>query len=155
MDTSYKELHKEAISNQTGSSLIEIYMSLFPLPVHIIMFMWTSIGTNYYKKMNSPTIWMFSLEFITIVLPLVFNLTVLSEYLIVQFAFYFLIFLFPFTWLLLNHNYISSSSIQTSKNPYITIYRFILNTYTVFCILAVDFNVFPRRFAKTEKYDTA
>lgn len=152
MDTDYKELHKEAISNQTGSSLIEVYTSLFSLPIHIIIFIWISLGTSYSKKMNSPTFWMFILEFLIIILPTVFNFTLLSEYSDVQFKFYLIVFTIQFSWLLLNHNYISSSNIKTKKYPHMTFYRFMLNTYTVFCILAVDFNVFPRRFSKTEKY---
>lgn len=152
MDTEYKELHKEAISNQTGSSLIEIFMSLLPLPLNLIVFLWISIGSNYSKKMKSPTIWMFLLEFIVLVLPTVFNLTLLSEYSFFMCIFYLIIFICVLSWLLLNNNYVTSSNIKTKKIPHIKFYRFILNSYTVFCILAVDFNVFPRRFAKTEKY---
>lgn len=152
MDTKYKELHREAISNQTGSSLLETYTSLFPLPIHVIIFIWMSIGTDHSKKINFPTVWMFLFEFITLVLPTVFNLTLLSDYSVGQFLVYISIFGIAFTWMLLNNNYISASTIKTKKNPYMTVYRFMLNTYTVFCILAVDFNVFPRRFAKTETY---
>lgn len=152
MNLEYKELHKEAISNQTGSSLIEIYITLFPLPIHLIVFIWMSIGINFKEKINFSTIWIFLLEFIIMVLPTVFNLTLLSEYSNIQFIFYLIIFTFLFSWSLLNHNYLSSSNIKTSKIPYVTFYRFMLNTYTIFCILAVDFNVFPRRFAKTETY---
>ncbi|CAH1736897.1 unnamed protein product [Aphis gossypii] len=152
MDTEYKELHKEAMSNQTGSTLIEIYTSLLPLPIHVIIFIWMSINTDHSKKLNSPTIWMFLFEFIIMVLPTVFNLTLFSDYSVRQFLIYITIFGIAFAWMLLNHNYISSSTIKTKKNPYMTVYRFMLNTYTVFCILAVDFNVFPRRFAKTETY---
>lgn len=150
MDTEYKELHKEAMTNQTGSSLIETYTSLFPLPIHLIIFIWMTIGTNYSLKMNSPTIWMFFYEFVIMVLPTIFNFTLFSEY--AQFKFYIMAFAVIFSWLLFNHNYITSSNIKTRKNPHMTFYRFMLNTYTVFCILAVDFNVFPRRFAKTEKF---
>lgn len=152
MDMEYKELHREAISNQTGSSFIEVYTSLLPVPIHIIIFIWMSIGTDHTKRINSLTVWTFLLEFVTMVLPTVFNLTLLSDYSVEQFLVYITIFGFAFTWLLFNHNYISSSTIKTKKNPYMTVYRFMLNTYTVFCILAVDFNVFPRRFAKTELY---
>lgn len=152
MDTKYKELHREAMSNQTGSSLIEVYTSLFPLPIHIIIFIWMSIGRDHSKRNNALTIWMFLFEFVTMVLPIVFNFTLLSDYSVGQFLIYITIFGIAFTWMLLNHNYLSSSKIKTKKNPYMTVYRFMLNTYTVFCILAVDFNIFPRRFAKTESY---
>lgn len=152
MDKEYKERHKEAISNNTGSSLTEIYISLFSLPVHLILFMWISIITNYRKKFNSPNIWMFFFEFIFIVLPIIFNFTLLSEYLVAQFIIDLIVISFPFSWLLLNHNYVSSNNIETKNSIHMTFYRFILNSFTVFCILAVDFNVFPRRYAKTEKY---
>lgn len=152
MDSTYKNLHKEAISNNTGSTLLEIYASLFSLPVHIIIFVWISITTNYNKKMNTPTNWMFFFEFIILIIPTIFNFTLFSDYTVAQFITHFVIIVFPFSWMLLNHDYISSSDIKTQKSPYLTLFRFMLNTYTVFCILAVDFNVFPRRFAKTEKY---
>lgn len=151
MGIDYKELHKEAMTNQTGSSLTEIYTALFPLPVHLIMFIWLSVGTNYSRKIHAPTVWMFVFEFIIMVIPTVFNFTLLSESADV-FVYHLIIFTIPFVWLLLNHNYITSSSIETRKKPHMTFYRFMLNTYTVFCILAVDFNVFPRRFAKTERF---
>jgi len=106
MDTKYKELHREAISNQTGSSLLEIYTSLFPVPIHIIIFIWISIGTNHSKKNNFPTVWMFLFEFIMLVLPTVFNLTLLSDYSVEQFLIYITIFGVAFTWMLLNRNYI-------------------------------------------------
>lgn len=153
MDDEYKELHREAISNQTGSSLVEIYATLLPLPVHLVVFMWFTVGTDYGRKMNSPTIRMFLVEFVIMVLPTVFNITLFSGPSVVyQFKFYITVFVFLFVWLLSNHNYMSSSNIGTTRIPHVTFCRFILNTYTVFCILAVDFNIFPRRFAKTEKF---
>ncbi|XP_050425283.1 uncharacterized protein LOC126836161 [Adelges cooleyi] len=152
MDIEYKDLHREAISNQTGSSLIEIYMTLFSLPVHVILVAWISITTDYCIHLNELTIRKFLFEFMILIFPIILNFTIFSNYVTTQFISYFIFALFPFCYLLLNHNYLSSINIKIKRIPYISLYRFMLNTYTVFCILAVDFNIFPRRFAKTEKY---
>lgn len=152
MDADYKELHREVMSNQTGSSLFEVYAALFPLPIHLIIFTWITVGTDYSRKMNSPAIWMFYFEFVIMVLPIMFNFTLLSNHSDAQFKFYITVFTFAFTWLLSNHNCVSSSNVKTTKIPFVTFCRFMLNTYTACCILAVDFNIFPRRFAKTERF---
>ncbi|XP_050524103.1 phosphatidylinositol-glycan biosynthesis class W protein-like [Daktulosphaira vitifoliae] len=152
MDVEYKVLHNKAISSQKGSPLLEIYMSLFSLPVHIIIFAWISIITNYSEQLSVPRIWKFVLEFIFLILPTVLNLTILSEFVVAQFIIYFLVAVISLFFILLNRKCLILGSIRIKKNPYMSVYRFILNTYTVFCILAVDFNVFPRKYAKTEKY---
>lgn len=46
------------------------------------------------------------------------------------------------------------SHIQFNQVPFVTIFRVFVNVKTAFSILAVDFSVFPRRYAKTETYGT-
>ncbi|XP_002130403.2 glucosaminyl-phosphatidylinositol-acyltransferase PIGW-like [Ciona intestinalis] len=42
--------------------------------------------------------------------------------------------------------------VLSSKLPFLTSFRVAVNAVTCICILAVDFNVFPRRFAKAENF---
>ncbi|KAM3601913.1 uncharacterized protein V6R79_021073 [Siganus canaliculatus] len=44
--------------------------------------------------------------------------------------------------------------IQFNQVPFVTFYRVLVNVKTAICILAVDFHIFPRRYAKTETYGT-
>lgn len=46
------------------------------------------------------------------------------------------------------------SHIQFNQVPFVTLFRVFVNVKTAISILAVDFSVFPRRYAKTETYGT-
>ena len=54
------------------------------------------------------------------------------------------------TWQVGNNKENGSSSNETSKLAFLSSYRSTVSYLTFVAILAVDFHVFPRRFAKTE-----
>lgn len=46
------------------------------------------------------------------------------------------------------------SRVESDLVPFVTVFRVLVNVKTAISILAVDFSVFPRRYAKTETYGT-
>ncbi|XP_067296457.1 phosphatidylinositol-glycan biosynthesis class W protein [Pseudorasbora parva] len=46
------------------------------------------------------------------------------------------------------------SRVESNTVPFVTVFRVLVNVKTAISILAVDFSVFPRRYAKTETYGT-
>ncbi|KAI5427443.1 hypothetical protein KIW84_032745 [Lathyrus oleraceus] len=92
-----------------------------------------------------------TLDFLVIVVPMLLLFTVLADWS------YIIASLFTILTLL----YIAvkrpggSSPVLEEPNSvraYITSYRVIVMIITILCILAVDFRIFPRRYAKTETY---
>ena len=97
----------------------------------------------------------FVFEFLTIVTPLLFFLTLAFHLLFLFYACFIVaislaIFLrkdLGYFWIALQNNVISDE-----KPPCVTVFRAVVNVFTVICILAADFTCFPRRFLKTESF---
>ncbi|XP_019714524.1 phosphatidylinositol-glycan biosynthesis class W protein-like [Hippocampus comes] len=159
---SQKELKEAFVSNLNGTSLEEVVVGSFLTPLCIlnrglILILYHQAKGNL--PLPFPRISHLLLDYSVLVLPLVLSCTILSDHLlqvVLSFAFVLLC--------VLCHIY--SSNRQTSLSnffnrtvhfkqvPFVTIFRVMVNVQTAISILAVDFRVFPRRYAKTETYGT-
>lgn len=91
----------------------------------------------------------FIVEFLIIVIPILLNTTVLADYAFQVFSGFFVISC-SFIWYISHQKHLPKKSV--SQRDCITNTRSTVNVISVIAILAVDFLVFPRRFAKTETF---
>ncbi|XP_054482197.1 phosphatidylinositol-glycan biosynthesis class W protein [Anoplopoma fimbria] len=166
---SQRDLKEAFVSNLNGTSLQEVALGSFLTPLCLI-----SRGlllTLYHLARGTlplplPLISHLLLDFCVLILPLVLSCTVLSNDLhqvILSLAFVTAgVFFYLYR---INHhrsarhpqNTVSTflqSHVQFNQLPFVTIFRVFVNVKTAISILAVDFSVFPRRYAKTETYGT-
>lgn len=162
---SQRELKEAFISNLNGTSLQEVILGSCLAPLcHlsrglILLLLHQTRANN--KTTSSPLISPMFLDFCVLILPLVVSCTILSSVLLEVIISIALVMSALFYYI---SCYASSqhpikkvpsflqSHIQVQKVPFVTTFRVLVNIKTAISILAVDFSVFPRRYAKTETY---
>uniref|UniRef100_T1J7G4 Phosphatidylinositol-glycan biosynthesis class W protein n=1 Tax=Strigamia maritima TaxID=126957 RepID=T1J7G4_STRMM len=158
---SYKSLHEAFVSNNTGTSPIELSVAVAVHPMACLCF---QILYLFDCRCNKSEIFMFSVEFICVVILQIFILTLGADY-CYQYCYALIlltIFLIALKLTIGTMNgakqwppNILNSRIVSPDNcaiTFLTNIRAHLCLLVSICILAVDFPIFPRRFAKTEKY---
>lgn len=166
---SNKRLHEKFVSGHNGTTPGEVllFAGSPPLFLFISMFVVNCITYNVglgSKRGFKYVMCVSLLECTLIVVPVILLCTVLSAHM------FLLIFLASFVCILVISYYMSKPSadslywikydfkeiqsvpIKDHRRSFITCFRSTVNMITVMCILAVDFNIFPRRFAKAESY---
>ncbi|XP_034405955.1 phosphatidylinositol-glycan biosynthesis class W protein [Cyclopterus lumpus] len=166
---SQRDLKEAFVSNLSGTSLQEVALGSFLTPLCLISR--GLILTLYHRARGTlplplPLISHLLLDFCVLILPLVLSCTVLSDALrqvILSLGFVSTC-VFCYIYRVSSHrsarhpqNPVGTflqSHVQFDQLPFVTIFRVFVNVKTAISILAVDFSIFPRRYAKTETYGT-
>ncbi|KAL5209053.1 hypothetical protein ABZP36_004676 [Zizania latifolia] len=160
----HKLLKEQFVSNLTGSSLLEIAALSTIVPAVVVLRKW-SCGDNNRRdsvKKNDDAlpgckgcVHYFSalaLDYLTVLLPVLLIFTVLAEW-----AYACALSLVTLIYILTMFKR-SQSHLKAGLNRLpllradISSYRVSVVLVTCLCILAVDFKIFPRRYAKAETY---
>lgn len=146
--SAYKEFHESFMQNNNGTTIEEVFVTIVPV------FFTAALSSNlvYIAQPLSITA-TFAIEFISIVLSTILNVTILNNRIweitltlagvlatAVAKQLYNRIHIAPFV------------QIPYKRPEYLSGFRAATNFFTTVCILAVDFKCFPRKLAKTETF---
>ncbi|AWP00419.1 putative phosphatidylinositol-glycan biosynthesis class W protein [Scophthalmus maximus] len=166
---SQRDLKEAFVSNLSGTSLQEVGLGTFISPLCLInrgllLILYQQAKGTF--PLPLPLISHLLLDFSVLVLPLVVSCTVLSGLLHQVIASLALVAACVFCCIRRTDGRPSTrhskttvgtfllSHVQFNHVPFVTVFRVLVNVKTAISILAVDFSVFPRRYAKTETYGT-
>ncbi|XP_065856322.1 uncharacterized protein At4g17910 [Euphorbia lathyris] len=166
---SNKHLKEEFVSNLSGSSMSEIAALSIVVPLLFVLrhsIFCCKSGNEISSISNKKTddailtsknlgkyIATVSVDFMFIVLPMLLFFTVLAEWIFVS-AILFMLLVFSIA-AKRNITSASYSKESLSLRTIISSYRVLVMVVTCISILAVDFRIYPRRYAKTETYGTS
>lgn len=162
---SQRELKETFVSNLNGTSLLEVALgsslsSLCLLNRGLLLILChQGLGT---LPLPVPQISHLLFDYTTLILPLVLSCTILSNILYQVVISFCLVSVCMLAYISRLNTRITGlqpksfldNHLVLEHVPFVTIFRVFVNVKTAISILAVDFKVFPRRFAKTESYGT-
>lgn len=146
----YRQEQEAFVSGHGGTTSREVIYAIMPNVCSILLTTTTMGLLDRLIHKNMKVL----IEFVLIVIPSILCCTVLSEYVISICCAMMLISVINILFLGINSSTMSNYYIRPApgKRPFITNFRALTNMITAICILAIDFHIFPRKFAKTELF---
>lgn len=136
--------------HSNGTTAYETLIAILPSSLAtFITMMLNAILCTYITKQRK---WQFLIEYLFLIVPIICSITILAKYLRSILVTLMAVFV---SFMLLICNVRSSKfliSDRKHKTKFLTNARSTINVLSVIAILGVDFNIFPRYFAKTESF---
>lgn len=147
---SYRLEQEAFVSNHEGTTSQEVIHVILPNICGVLLTITTLGLYGKYLHRNVKIV----IEFVLIVVPCILCFTILSEHVNnVCISMIILSFINIMLMRIKVHSLTSCVLMPArGKRPFITNFRALSNIITVICVLAVDFRIFPRKFAKTEVF---
>ncbi|XP_062072262.1 LOW QUALITY PROTEIN: phosphatidylinositol-glycan biosynthesis class W protein [Lepus europaeus] len=160
---SQKQMKEAFVSNLNGTTVLEVTQGLcFPALCILCRGLLIIVSQHLY----SSHVWRFFIDFVVLVVPLVATLTILSSFILIEnltvilfgVGLFYQIYRRRTSHARLPIQKILEKfwkiSLESEYIPAISCFRVVNSIFTAIAILAVDFPLFPRRFAKAELYGT-
>ncbi|KAJ8918233.1 hypothetical protein NQ315_014103 [Exocentrus adspersus] len=150
MDQFYKDYHSKNM-HSNGTTAYETFIAI--LPSYFITMITVMLESVLCTYITGGWKWQFIIEYTILISPVLVSITVLSKYLE---SIILTLFIIAVHFVLLIYNIRPSKFIVSQKDvcntSFLTNSRSTINILSVMAILAVDFNIFPRYFAKTDTF---
>ncbi|XP_072603755.1 phosphatidylinositol-glycan biosynthesis class W protein isoform X2 [Vulpes vulpes] len=162
---SQKQMKEAFVSNHNGTSVLEVTQGLC-LPAFCILCRGLLIILSQYLCSSHTWRTRLFIDFVFLIVPLVATLTILSSFVLLEHLAVIILGAGLFYQIYCRRTYYAripvqkilekflKISLESEYVPAISCFRVINSAFTAVAILAVDFPLFPRRFAKTELYGT-